>query len=86
MAIKSYGSFVRAVTLAVDYNNGTSVILASTSLRPSFLYIIRPLYVDIQAYELQIRAFRKLDDLKITVCVGQYSWLAENNSYPYTIS
>ena len=75
VAINSYGSFVRAVTVALYYNS-ISDILASTGLRPNFLYIIRLPCVYIQAHELQVRTFRKFDDIKVNVCVGQYSWLA----------
>ena len=66
---------MRAVTVALYYNS-TSDILASTALIPSFLYIIRLPYVYIQAHELQVSTFRKFDDIKVNVCVGQYSWLA----------
>lgn len=76
MAMNIHWGFVRAVTVALDYYNSTSDILASTTLRPSYLYITRRLYVYIQAYELQVRTFRKFDDIKVTICVGQCSWLA----------
>ena len=68
---------MRAVTVALYYYNSTSDILASTALRPSFLYIIRLLYVYIQADDLGASTFRKFDDVKVTVCERQYIWLAE---------
>lgn len=76
MAINSYRSSVRAVTVALYYYNSTSDVLVSIALRPSYLYITRLLYVYIQARELQVRTFRKFDDIRATVCVGRCSWLA----------